>query len=62
MLILTNNKHFAGRFAPCVSDLLLLKPLAQRAKRAVAQKVLLFNRRLGKQPVLNELHCPGFNA
>lgn len=43
------NEMRLGCFAPCVSDLVLLKPLAEKVKRTVAQKVLLSGQGLGNQ-------------
>ena len=60
MFTLTNNKIWAGRFAPCATDPLLLKPLVVKVKRAVAQKVLLSSQQLENRLVLNNLHRSGF--
>jgi hypothetical protein len=56
------NEMQFGCFAPCVGAPLLLKPLADKVKRAVAQKVLLSGRRLENQLFSS---CPshsGFNC
>jgi hypothetical protein len=60
MLILANNKYFAGRFVSCADDDLLLKPWSVAAGRAVAQKVLFSSRRLEKKLVLSNLHRHSF--
>jgi hypothetical protein len=62
MFALTKNKIRAGRFAPCATDLLLLKPLAVKVKRAVAQKVLLSSQQLENRLVLSNLHQSGFKC
>ncbi len=62
MLTLTKNKIPVGRFAPCATDRLLLKPLAVKVKRAVAQKVLLSSRQLEHWLVLSNLHHSGFKC
>ena len=36
------DNDFAGRFAPCVADRLLLKTVPAKVRHAVAQKVLLY--------------------
>jgi hypothetical protein len=41
-----DNEIRAMRFAPCAAGRLLLKPLSAKAKRVMAQKVLLSGRRL----------------
>jgi hypothetical protein len=57
---LTDNKDWAGRFAPCVTGRLLLKTLPAAVGRVVAQKVLLSTRRLENRPVLSNLHRCSF--
>jgi len=58
--ILVNHNDFAGRFAPCAVDRLLLKTVPARVKYAVAQKVLLVSRWLDNWLVLSNLHRSGF--
>ncbi|HKW29035.1 MAG TPA: hypothetical protein VJT54_06850 [Verrucomicrobiae bacterium] len=60
MVKLTENEIGPKCFAPCFHGLLLLKPLAEKVKRVVAQNVLFFSRRLEKQLVLSNLQHSGF--
>jgi len=58
---LTDTEVWAGRFAPCAADRLLLKTVPAKVRRAVvAQKVLLCSRWLENRPVLSNLHHSGF--
>jgi hypothetical protein len=60
MFNLSENELRPKCIAPCVSGPLLLKPLADKVKRVVAQKVLLFSRRLERGLVLSNLQRSGF--
>ena len=60
VFILANHNGFAGRFAPCAADRLLLKTVPVKVRHAVAQKVLFFSRWFDDRLVLSNLHRSGF--
>lgn len=60
MFNLIENEMGRECFAPCINGPLLLKPLAEKVKRGVAQIVLFFSRWLEKQLVLSNLQHSGF--
>lgn len=53
MLIQANKEDFTARFVPCAAGWLLLKTGLATAKRAVAQKVLLFGKQHEMGPGLS---------